>query len=58
MANNDSCAKSELRELLFSADDVFSQMYFVYLKRKRGRQGAKDPQGADGVRSGVCLKIT
>ena len=54
MANNDSCAKSELRELLFSADDVFSQMYFVYLKKKRGRQGAKDPQGADGVLSGVC----
>jgi len=58
MANNDSCAESELRELLFSADDGFSQMYFVYLKKKRGRQGAKDPQGADGVRSGVRLELT
>ena len=52
--NGDPCGESGLREDLCSGDDAFSREYFVYFKKKRRRQGANHPQGAEDVWVGVC----
>ena len=52
--NGDPCGESGLREDLCSGDDAFSREYFVYFKKKRRRQGADHPQGAEDVWVGVC----
>ena len=53
--NGDPCGESGLREDLCSDDNAFSREYFVYFKKKRRRQGANHPQGAEDVWVGVCL---
>ena len=56
--------KSESRDHLCSGDDAFSQLYFVYCKKKRQNQGANYPGCADGdllvvhLRSGVRNALT
>ena len=52
--NGDPCGESGLREDLCSGDDAFSREYFVHFKKKRRRQGADHPQGAEDVWVGVC----